>query len=1096
MGRQNPGFGLVLLDSRIELDALAAKGTGTRDSAYTEDGAQPGLAVPEDTSSTWRPQVSAAQSVELELLTVRGGYAGREGAEVLYRLATDTDDADYRGWQEPNLVTGWSAGVSYTQGMNTWGGSLTWDNVCSCVTRDGVIVIAAVDDSAGTGQVWQYHCRTGAWVVGQTFSANAPGLDGAIGIVYDPDEDRVILYSGSSLSAGVRRSAFVSHDAGLTFEPYARGFSGAISGGDLGAYRIAARPNGGEWLMFAVSLTTGATATGVQVASSDRGATWEVVGSAADHGDQDAFWPVWTGSSFLVAYTNASDQPCVRLLASARAAFADAAEVVVDDSRTARVVVPVVDADGVVYLYATEFSTPNTTENLAVYRSLDGGLTFERYYADVISGGSTSQWYEWGGAQAACGAVFLVGVGVGNTNTDGSIAVLRLGGWSQVAAGAGGLVVLIGDTDPFDHLWRVGWGGTWADTSIEGRVYIPIGRPDEHGWTDHSGSGSTGTSLTSSAADALLQTIAAGSAREWRYVATETGTSVMFEAEVFGVAARTRAVALAAGVGDVHATVRLSDVSSHYTVIVHVCNDGIALQDANGGATIASVALTIGAASPSYPLTWTRVRVQLVAGRVDWWYAQGTGDLAEVWTQGAGGTVSDGGAPPTLSRVVWGVAALGALNTVRWRMVGVAFNGEWQHSVEAFAEYEKGYTSGVRGHTLGKPIPGRATPYPLPELTADDDAIGFVSATGGPTYLGEVVSLPVAYTYPVGAVHPSQSPSPRDRWRQGIAAGTDEVKLVYDLGAPQWYGDALALLVCRGRPAQWVLETDDGSTGWTTQGTLDLTLGSSLTFTRTGYVVVANGGTTVSRYLRENELAGGYLTSGGIGAEILSSSAGWWGGSNRQQVRITLADVGDFPASGSDLSIVCPNGLLIVYPTSAVIRQYVRIRAAASAACPDSLYGAGILAVGRVIGIGADPAWSWSAERRLNLRRTRSSDGVSGARELGPIARRLSYAWPDYQDTRILREAADWVATSSGLPIGTGEDSAALGEVLSAIASGEDPVVVVPRLPTTSGTTLLDPQTFLYGRLGIDSLQVTGRYGTEGADETVTVSAIAVDELV
>ncbi len=1096
MGRQNPGFGLVLLDSRIELDALAVKGSGTRESAYTEDGAQPGLAVPDDTSSSWRPQVSAAQSVELDLRTVRGGYAGREGAEVLYRLGTDTDDADYRGWCEPNLVTGWSAGISYTQGMDTWGGSLTWDNVVACVTRDGVMVIAAVDDSAGTGQVWQYHCRTGAWVVGQTFAANAPGLDGAIGIVYDPDEDRVILYSGSSLSAGVRKTAFVSDDAGLTFEPYTRGFYGAIGGGDLGAYRIAARPNGGEWLMFTVTVTTGGTAGAVQTASSDRGTTWERINSLTDLGDQDGFWPVWTGSSFLVAYTNASDQPCVRLLASARAEFANATEVVVDDSQTARVVVPVVDADGVIYLYATKFSSPNTTEDLAVYRSMDGGLTWSRYYADVISGGSTSQWYEWGGAVASCGCVFLVGVGVGNTNTDGSIAVLRLGGWSQVAAGTGGLVLLFGDTDTFNHLWRVAWGGTWVDTSIEGRVYFPIGRPDEHGWTDHSGSGATGTSLTSSTADALRQAVAVGAAREWRYTASAAKSAVMFEAEIFVFGGATRATALAAAGPDTHATLRLSDASTYeYDVIVHFCSDGIALEDGNSGATIESVALTMGAASPTYPLTWTRVRVQLVAGRVDWWYAQGTGDLAEVWTKGTGGTVSNGAAFPTQSRVVWGEGAISALATVAWRMVACAFNGEWQHSIEPLAEYEKSYTSGVRGHTLGRAIPGRTTPYPLPELTADDEAIGFLSATGGPTYLGETVQLPVAYTYSIGAVHPSQSPSPRDRWRQGIAAGTDEVKLVYDLGAAQWYGDALALLVCRGRPAQWVLETDDGSTGWTTQGTLDLTLGSSLTFTRTGYVVVANGGTTISRYLRENELAGGYLTSGGIGAEIRASSAGWWGGSNRQQVRITLADIGDFPASGSDLSIVCPAGLLVVYPTSAVIRRYVRIRAAASAACPDSLYGAGILAVGRVIGVGADPAWTWSSERRLNVRRTRSSDGVSGARELGPVARRLSYAWPDYADTRILREAADWVATSSGLPIGTGEDAAALGEVLSAIASGEDPVVVVPRLPSST-STLLDPQTFVYGRLGTDTLSVSGRYGTEGTDEVVTVSAFTVDELV
>jgi hypothetical protein len=428
--------------------------------------------------------------------------------------------------------------------------------------------------------------------------------------------------------------------------------------------------------------------------------------------------------------------------------------------------------------------------------------------------------------------------------------------------------------------------------------------------------------------------------------------------------------------------------------------------------------------------------------------------------------------------------------TVRW--LGVAFGGEWQAGVETLAEWEKGYASGVRGHTFGRPVPGRSSPYPLPELTTETEAIGYLAGTGGPTYLGELVTLPPSHTWPLEAVHPTASPSPRDRWR---ATGTTEVLLVYDLTTLQWYGDALALLVVGARPAQWVLETDDGGAGWTTQGTLDLTLGASLTYLRSGAVVTPNGGTTISRYLRENELAGGYVVSGGVAQEIVSHPAGWWGGSNRQQLRLTLGAVGTFPGSGSDLSIVAPSGLLIVYPTSAVLRRYVRIRAAAAAVVPDAKYTAGILAVGRVIGVGADPAWSWSSEHRVTVRRSRSSDGVSRARELGPPARRLSYAWPEYQDTRILREATDYVATASGLPIGTGEDAATLPELLSTIESGATPVVLVPRLPSST-STLLDRGAFVYGRVASDMLAVTGKVGTEGTDEVVTVGGLVVDELV
>lgn len=1092
MGRSNPGFGLVLLDARLTADELTAKGVGTRDSAYTEDDPQPGLAVPDDAGSSWRPQVSAAQSAELDLYTVWGGYAGREGAEVLYRLAADTDGEDYRGWSDPNLITGFSGGGSSlgTVSNGPWGSSCTWTSVVACATPAGYLVIVAVDDSAGVGQAWRYNVRTGVWTVGHAFAAGAPGLEGPIGIVYDADHERVILYSGAAANSGLKQAGFYSADNGLTFLGYTRRSLGGstATGLDVGAFRVASRPGGLDWLLFTVDETDG-TGECVQYASSDSGVQWELVDNVAN--TRLGCWPVWTGTHFLVAYRdNATGNACVRLLASARAVFDDAAEVIVDSTVNHQVIVPVVDADGVVYLYTTREAAGTVTPDLRCYRSVDGGLTWETYIVESYSTGSAAtMWHEWQAAAALCGCVYLVGHGVGgNTQVDNTIGILRLGGWAQVAHGPGTHGTVLG------HERRAAWGVSIGTTAIEARAFIPSCRPDQQGWADSSGAGNTSISLAVQEWDAMQWSAAAGSPREWVYTCTGSAkSSIMFETEVYGVSGENRAAALARGTGNLHATLRLSDGATfEYDVLIHFSSDGIALQDGNGGATIESVALTMGSASsPSFPVTWTRVRVYLVAGRVDWWYAQGTGDLAEQWTKGVGGTVSNGAAA-TQSRVIWGCGAIPVLTSARQRFLGVAFGGEWQHGIETLAEWEKSYSAGVRGHVQGRPIPGRSSPYPIPELTSDTEDVGYLSATGGPTYVGETVNLPVSSTYAIDSVHPISSPSPRDRWR---ATGTAEVLLVYDLGDAQWYGDALALLVCGGRPAQWVLETDDGSTGWTTQGTLDLTLGSSLTFTRTGAVVVANGGTAVTRYLRENELAGGYLVSGSVAAEILTSSAGWWGGSSRQQVRITLAAVGSFPSSGSNLSIVCPNGILIVYPTSAVLRRYVRIRAAASAVVPDSKYGAGILGVGRVIGVGADPAWTWTSERRLNVRRTRSSDGVSDARELGPIARRLSYSWPDYQDMLILREAADWVATSSGLVIGTGEDSATLGEVLTAVASGEAPVVVVPRLPSST-STILDREAFVFGRVSMDSLGVTGKQGTEGTNETVTVGALTVDELV
>lgn len=1092
MSRLDPAFGLVLLDARCVPDTLAIKGAGTRESAYTEAGPGPGAPVVSDPASTWRPSASRAQTQGIEVYSIRAGFAeGREGAEILYRLDTDTDTDDYRSWQDPVIISQFSSGASSNTtvpGSSTWQPANTWDTLAACSTPDGVIIITAVDDSAGIGQTWYFDTRSGLWSDGKTWSAAAPGLEGPIGMVYDEVTERAILYSGTDLgtASALQQVAFSSTDYGVTFTPFGRRTLGGstVTSVDQGAIRVVARPDL-DWVMFVVSETNGA-GTATQFASSDHGATFTFV-DTCDTGNT-GHWPVRTAANgFLVAYIKTSTgEPCVRLLASARAKFDEAAEFVVDSTRDAKLVIPVVDHDGVIYLYAQGVSGSTALDELAVYRSLDGGVTWERFDCDVYGGGSTTtEWFEWGAALAVNGAVYLIGVGIGNAETDGNIVALRLGGWEQVAHTGGALGTIA------THKRRFGYGGSVGLTTIEARSFIPIAYPNVLGWTAI-GAGTATQTLSLLSAEGLHLGGLAGFTREYQYTESVAHTSVAMEAEFIVGDGSTRAALLAAT--GTHLTVRLSDAATYeYDVIFHLGNDGIALEDGNSGATIESVALDMAAVAPTGQQLWTRIKAQLTAGRVDWWYRQGYGDLAPVWIKGTGGTVSNGAAFPTRSRLTWGVAVTSPASfECTFRHLGVAFGGGWSYGIETLAEYEKRYSDGYRGHLFGRPVPGRGSPYPLPELTATAGTIGRISAAGGPTYLGETVDLPVAYDYPVGAVHPTVSPSPRFGWR---AQDTSEVELVYDLSSARWYGDAIALLACRARPAQWILETDDGSTGWTTHGTLDLTVGSSLTYTRTGRVVVASGGSSVARYIRENELAGGYVTSGGFAAEIASHPGGWWGGSDRPALRLTLTAEGSLPSSGSDLAIVAPSGLLVVYPTSLLARRYVRIRAASGAVVPDSAYRAGVLAIGRVLGVGNDPTWRWASERRLNVRRSRSSDGVSSVRELGPPARSLTYQWSELVSARLLRSASDYVAASSGLPIGARGDAAALPDLLTSIDSGEVPVVVVPRLPSATGT-LLDRESWVYGRVALDRWTVSGAGGTEGTDEVVTISGLTVEELV
>jgi hypothetical protein len=1090
MARLDLGFGLVVLDDRLVKSALAPVGVGTRDSSYTEAEPAPGDATSSDAGSRWLPRVSGAQSAELELYTIRGGYPGRSGAEVLVRLASETDVNNWRSWQDPNLVTGFTGGAS-AGATAAWNTVVAWDTVAACATRTAIVIVA-VDDSVAEGRTWRYDPRTGVWTDGMQFPAGFPGLEGPIGLVYDSEADRAILYSGTNAASGLRQAAFYSTDEGVTWLRYGRRvLLGTASGNNLGALRVAARPRALDWLMFSIDETDG-TGESSQWASSDSGTTWELVGSVDSA--SLACYPVWTGSHFLVAYVDSSTkEPRVKLLASARADFDAAAYVVVDSVRDAEIVVPVVDADGTVYLYATENDGGTPRYNVAVYRSTDGGASWSRYLTDLITDESTSALEPHVGV-AFGGCVYLIGVGdVSGSVSDGVIGVIRCGGWSSVAHGGGAVGTL------HEHERRPGFGGPAFLTTTEGLVYWPVGGPVTYrGWTSFATAGAPVVSIAKTGFDAIhFEGTAALDRVEYAVTATDPGhLSAMLELEGWVDAAPDRATitGLIAHGFVSGALVRLSDALTYeYDVIVHLASDGVVIEDGNDGTVIASVALTMDGTDASDRLVWTRIRVYLTAARVNWWYAQGTGDYSDTWTKGTGGTVSNGVAA-TQSRLIWGlnnVPATPVIFAIRW--IGVSFGGEWQQGIDALSAWDEGYTNGLRGHQFGKPLSGRGGAYPLPVATSDTEPLGYLSASGGPTRYGEEVDLAVDHGAPVRAVHALESPSPRDRWR---ATGTAEVDLVYDLSIVRWYGDALALVAIGARPHEWILETDDGSSGWTVHGTLDLTLGSSLTYARTGDAVYAAGGTSGTRHYAEGELVGGYVVSGGVAAEILGNSGGFWGSasSTRQPLRLRIEPTPEFPASGTDLRVVSPRGLLVVYPSTLLARRYVRLRATALQVVPGSVYGAGILSVGRVLAIGGDPAWAWQRATVASVRRSRTSDGVSHARQLGPPARRLSYSWPEYADLRKLRDGLDFHGASGGLAIGSAEDSARVPDLLEPLRSGEVPVVVVPRLPSSTGA-LLGRDDWLYGRVVSDSITATGKLGTEGVDEVVTISELVVEEL-
>ena len=201
--------------TRLSPDTEAAQGSGTYESTYTQTGAVPGHPEPADATSRFRPAIIGAQSQSIDLITVRGGWPGRDGAAVAYRLDTDSVDRDYRGWDDPNVLCDV---ISLAGGWQT---ATDWSHLaCATVEETGIIVVVA--RSSTGGQAFAYNPRTGTWTAGHNFSTD-PGLDAPIALAYDTETRRLILWSGSGAAGARRQLAYYSEDNGATWAIYSRG---------------------------------------------------------------------------------------------------------------------------------------------------------------------------------------------------------------------------------------------------------------------------------------------------------------------------------------------------------------------------------------------------------------------------------------------------------------------------------------------------------------------------------------------------------------------------------------------------------------------------------------------------------------------------------------------------------------------------------------------------------------------------------------------------------------------------------------------------------------------------------------------------------
>ena len=1082
-----PGWGLVVFDTAVNPDAITGQGGGTFDSNSSQTNPGPGLPVPADAASKWRPGITGAQSRDLTLTTVRGGYPSRRfnAARIIYRLATDTNAVDYRGWSPPNLVTGWSSPPS------TWGsGAFVYTMGCVDPITGHLVVVG--NTTTENGMTWSYEPRSETWTDGYDFGANQNLYGGFAAMMAHPDvPGRVLLFSGAgSLAATDDQVAYYSDDHGATWNVYAR----AYASDGLSAYaRSVAGAPGVPWLLYDGAYL---------LSSSDAGQNWDrVSGQLSVTIDQKSFTSTVAarkGGGYVHAYVRAADGvPCVRLLPTAGHATENATEIEVDAAvgRDADYLSVCVDECGVIWMITVADNDPG---RVRLYGSVDEGVTWSRFLWGPLAFEDVGYIdASFASLLASNGELYLIANAVGQT--DGEVHLIRLGGWSTMESGSGG-------ADDNRDVARVGYGvydGASTDVERLG-LFLPADYPENQGWTRTTGGGggtrsfpSPGMTLACAAgADSDHYSMVAGGS----YVTMSGEAIIALDGSAPNLGATAGTPATQAGI-----TLTLADGVYTYTTQIEIGLDGLRVAD---GATSRATA-AIDCSIKTY-IRWhvTNTGKATVAYR----QASTTGNTQ--FTRFANNvTITDGGATVSGDRVDWGNQAAGTqATTAVWYHFGATAGGAWHMGIDGAADFDLTIADGPRGLVFGHPAvvsPG----YPIPDATAAGSDQGFLACTGGPTYVSEVVSAPVLWEASIANFHPAISPLPSAVWTaDSVAAQT----IAYDLGEPLWAGGAIALVALRARAKTITFQVDDGAGAWATAATLDLKLPvttvsgvSTLYTTLVGRVVTPRTATgTIARFIHEGELVGGWMlvsTSGGdMYREITANSAGYWSTSSGvQRVRITLAGVDGTEDAAGTGEIYHHSGVMVDYPTTDTARQYRRVVVASMAGLLDHngdavVASAGILAPGRIVAPGAAANWNWTRRTEYTREVTRAADMTATIAKLGEPRQVWSYGWTDglaWQYHRTLADAGEAVAASGGMPIGTEEDAwELLATVQRYMSSGEVPGVVLPALPATGGT-ITDPTLYLYGVLISDAVNITNVVGRDGVDEIVRMDVLSWEEL-
>jgi len=1072
---------------------------GTLTAAYTatsQAGPRGGPVVPDQTtglllhaSGALDALSEAAQGGTMGITTLTGGNVGT--AAIRWAFSGDT----LRSWDPPVMLAGWEY-IDRTTVASRY--------VAPHVIRrasTGLPVVVVVKNTNDV--VVNYADSRGIWTAATVEATSAQTRACLVDL---PSGRLLCLYVVAASSASTQVRMAYSDDDGATWTTGASSALGsAIGVASSAVVRLRAVYLAGQISMFIHYLDAGADFV-FQLSSSDGGCRF--VGIVGDVSSGYPDMVVSQGSIFLsllrysAAYTPVTVQPFVYRLSSAsqpissvegvQAGTPAGAEVFgtyAGSAFTAGELALLAMDDGTLYVYGVDFAGTGTDEVITRV-SIDRGASWDHNWrnshGDVngtvlhFSGVGTTAWRDLSVAPER-GRAIMAHATIGTVTGDyTSLAAAYLGGWSTVGMPAPGS----------QEAWEV---AGWDDT------YVPIDLPDDSGptWTRTFAGGAT-EALGSGGLTVTTTTTG-------YYQATPVTTG--YEAD--GVLLEYAVVVTS---GTINTELRISDGTNGYVVRVDATTTGVGLRDVGAFPAVSIGTVTVDCTKG--------VVIRIALAKAGGAFSTNVGKVrAWVRLEGpyTGGFVNFGprqdrewtsiGTSSTVTSVVT------ATNRIRWGSVNIASASVWRSFLfTAGRETAGNNLDSAAGTSRGHLVTPAGSPVHLVDGLR-------VHGVDGPTVAGDTFTTTADFSYPIKAINPAVSPSPRRVWRSTNDTAQQDIILTgVDLGARSGDLYGLYLAGCNWKTA--TLYRD--STG--TNKVCDIDLSAQLTgmdFVRNRGMVypVSGAGVGMPFYASAQRMVGAtveYVSTLAGNPVVVRTVAGNTGGAwvaatavgSYASTRLELDSYETTDPTSGVLTLRMPSAVILFDALVGTDTLMLRIPAQVT---PDDYFQIGTMIAGRVRLFGRQ----YSRGRGLTftpayeLAETRA--GTRRARALGPTRRAMEMSWDDGVDTSGLNTpgtAPDYYGLgysgADGLTA-IADTGRTLAGLIAQTGGAVLPVVVLPAIqqqasaPGTTGIQLLNPEAHLYGRIMTETLRVDSDASVRGQElrdpgEMVQISTVIVEE--